>query len=399
MKKYPALMVLFVLCFFYGIPQNSPSNQSSVPIDSILSTLQRINLILDEKNYTRIPNKEFDDKINLAVSKDIDARWKNMLAWFAGIGGILLVFAFNYFRRELNSKVKEETKKDIEERIKAMNEIMDKKFRELTDSLTEKISHVYLTTVKSQYETQIRELESLYQKKLASLDSKMKELDTQMLMTSGNIMRAEIDKIKNAGVFSKEEYNTLKEFVPRAEQMKDSRLLSDLLNELSRAAYYNKRESELQEVYEKYMNNPDIDIKENSFINIAAGMFYNYASSREDEIKEKAFRFINKSLTKVSDYGEALGLKLEFLMVDLEKETSDNEKNKIRREAALLIDQALLSHYASKELISRFDRVSVNPTEKKYIDLLKREFPVEMVQLETAGKKQTPASSTPGNQN
>lgn len=397
MKKCLMATVTLLQFSIFGMGQDNV--QTRVPIDSILSTLQKINLILDEKNYTRIPNKEFDDKINLAVSKDIDSRWKNMLAWFAGIGGILLVFGFNYFRRELNSKVKEETKKDIEEKIKSMNERMDKKFKELTDSLTEKISHVYLTTVKSQYETQIRELESLYQKKLSAVDGKMRELDTQMLMTSGNIMRTEIDKIKNAGTFTPDEYNTLKGYVPRVEQMNDNRLLSDLLNELSRAAYYNKRENELQDVFEKYMNNPEIDIKENAYINIAAGMFYNFASSKEKDIKEKAFRFINKSLAKVSDYGEALGLKLEFLMVELEKEINNDEKNKIRREAALIIDQALLSHYASKEVISRFERVGVNPTEKKYIDLLKKEFPVEMVQLETAGKKQTPASSTPGDQN
>lgn len=397
MKKFLSIAGFLLLIVFPGTAQTK--TQSDVPIDSILTTLQRINSILDEKNYTRIPNKEFDDKINLAVSKDIDSRWKNMLALFAGIGGILLVFGFNYFRRELNSKVKEETKKDIEEKIKSMNELMDKKFKELTDSLTEKISHVYLTTVKSQYENQIWELENLYQKKIDILDAKTREFDLQMMVTNSNIIRSEIDKIKKAGLFTQEEYNTLKGYIPRVEQMNDNRLLAELINELSRAAYYNKREHELQGLFDKYMDKPDVEIKENSFINIAAGMFYNYASSKEKEIKEKAFKYINKSLTKVSDYGEALGLKLEFLMVDLEIAASDSEKNKIRREVALIIDQAILSHYASKEVIARFERVNINPTEKKYIDMLKKEFPVEMVQLETAGKKQTPASSTPGDLN
>jgi len=397
MKKAISIAVFFSLFGYFCAAQTN--SQNNFAIDSILTTLQRINFILDEKNYTRIPNKEFDDKINLAVSKDIDSHWKNMLAWFAGIGGILVVFGFNYFRRELNSKVKEETKKDIEERIKAMNERMDNKFRELTSSLTEKISHVYLTTVKSQYEKQIWELENIYQNKIAALDTKMKGLDSQMLMTSGNIIRTEFDKLKKAGTYTVDEYNTLKGYVPRAEEMNDNRLLADILNELSRAAYYNKRENEVEAFIDKYKDNPDIDIKENSYINIAAGMFYGYASSKDKDLKEKAFKYINKSLTKVSDYGEALGLKLEFLMVDLEKAISNEEKARIKMEAALILQQAILSHYASKEAISRFERVAINPTEKKYIDILKKEFPVEMVQLETTGKKQTPASSTPGDLN
>lgn len=389
MKKLIQVATFFLFVPLHSQAQTAP--QQAIPVDSILATLQKINIALEERNYTRIPIKEFDDKLNQAVSKDIDSRWGKLIALFAGIGGVLLYAIY----RSVISNIKEEMRKDMDKKMEEMNKGMDKKFTDLTGSLTEKISHVYLTTVKDQYEKQISELEKMYVTKIEQLEVKMKDLDAQSLMTKGNLIRNEIIKMRDQKSYTIDEYNKLKGYVNDVEKLNDNRLMSDLLNDLTYAAYYNRKEKEILPVMDKYMDRPDIDIRENSYINVASGLFYVYATSKDTELKKKAFTYINKSLEKVSDYGEALGLKLEFYMVDLEKAKTEVEKADVRREALFTLDQTLSSHYASKEADSRFKRVSTNATEKKYIEMLKNEFKMEMEKLEETSKKQTQAGSKP----
>ena len=388
MKKNFFATVLFFLMTQPTFSQANTENQTS--LDSILATLKKINVELEEKNYTRVPNKEFDDKLGLAISKDIDRRWTSLIAIIGGIGGIILYAMY----RSVISNMKEEVRKDIEQKEKSITEKVDKKFSDLTASLTEKISHVYLTTVKDQYEKQISDLEKIFQSKIYEVDSKMKDVDLKMVNASGNMMRTELNDIRYTGKYEPEDFNKLIEFAGKAEQMNDNRLMSDILNELSLAAYYTKKEKESQELFDKHMDKFGIDIKENSFINLASAMFYSFVPTRDTSTMNKAFIYINKSLEKVPDYGEALGLKLEFLMVEFEKAKGE-EKGLIKEEIESVFSQIEQSQYSQQEVVARFNRVSANPVEKKYITLLEAEFKDQMDKLMSTRNPQAPTGGNP----
>jgi soluble cytochrome b562 len=382
-------LVLFIL-LSTGLQQLYSQNQNR-SIDSIITTLQKIQTSLDEKNYTRVPNEQFDReldrKFNERVGSEVDKRFnnlRNIVLLVLGIigGGLLLslrTMINNNVKDQLNNRMKEELFPEIDQRIKIY----------------------FLENIKEKVDTRVNELHESYKKEFDLISKKADNLQEEMATLKKLRIEYKLAQYKSdAGRKDYEKgFQLLKTYLTEAEALKDNGLISAIFAELSSAAYYAKKDKEMESIFDRFIGNNNIDIKENAFINIASALFYQYNATREKADRDKAIKYLNQSLSKVNDYGEALGLKLEFLMIDYEDCYTEEQKNEIKNKAKVIFTQIMDSKYSPSETLSRFNRVSTNATEKKYIDMLKKELPDEIKKLEDVGKTQTPAISTPKKEN
>ena len=93
------------------------------------------------------------------------------------------------------------------------------------------------------------------------------------------------------------------------------------------------------------MNDENIKLTELVFINLASGYFYNYESTLDENDRNKCLLYINESLKKVANYGEAYALKLELLMIDYRYNTDPVKKENIKSEAKKVMMQMIQSNF------------------------------------------------------
>jgi hypothetical protein len=366
-KKYVFIVMLGTLVYGFLCAQQPSKN------DSIYTALQGIQKALEEKNYTRIPNQDFDkaleiklaDKVNAQVTDRIDTIRNIVFLVLAIIGGALLLG----LRTMVNNSVSEQLKE---------------KSKEVDADMKEKIKFYYLEFIKEDVEKELSQQKIELRKEIEGVIVKSDELARELNLAKQSLLVYNLNNLKaeKSNRDYAKNFELAKKYLADAEKLGDKDTISLALAELSTAAYMAKKDSEIEDIIDGYMNARTADIKETVFINLAGGLFYEYASTRDIQTKNKALKYINASLRKVNDYGEALALKLEFLMVDYEEGYNEEAKNKIKHEAAVIIDNVMGSAYSPGETIGRFKRVAANPIEKRYIDILYTLFEKELKLME-----------------
>jgi len=385
MKGRLFLLLVTILTISIANAQNQkptpPAN--TVTNDSIYQTLQRIKNILDEKNYTRVPNQDFDktleNKVNLKVEGEIHNTMDIIKTIFIAAIGILGITSFLSIRTIVNYSVKDKLS-EVEQNIKTE---LDKK----NDAKLEYIEKTLLNNVELQYLKNI-EKETV----------KIREEVKKMILDSQHEMDAKIDNFKYYLIDNRlerlkkdiddrlkpqETFSSLMKMLPEVEELKNTELISRIIQLLSTASYYSKNDDEMEKILTNYMNNSEIKIDASVFLTIASGIFYSYDATGYKPERDKAFIYLNESLKRATGYGEALGLKLEYLMIDLERATDDREKDKIKLDSKIIIEQIKKTAFSAQDVIKRFTRVKPSKTENYYIQRLYELFPDDMKTIET----------------
>jgi len=355
------IIVIPMLCTLFCM---HVSAQVSINRDS-LNNLIRNNLheILQNQSYTRIPSSEFDSIMVEKISSAIDDKFKT-LYWYVGfigfILGSLLFYSGNRF----------------------LKDSVQNKFSEESASIQQKIL--------SDIEKEVLGLKQEMETKLKDVSGKLQKAEDQLTDTKKEILLIRLEKIKNeidSKVVAEETFQSLKKSLRESENLIDNTLIEKVIALLSTASYYLQKETEMEKVVQTYMNNENIKMNANVFINLASGYFYNYHSTQDNNDKMKCLFYINESLKRLAYYGEAYGLKLELFMLDFSRSTDPSEKQKLLEQAKLVLDQSKYSAAAIKEVIARFDRVSASKVEEDCIQTLKNNLPKEWQEFEDLAKQ------------
>jgi hypothetical protein len=360
------LIAILLCCMLYC---TCASAQMSVSKDS-LNNLIRNNLqeMLSDKSYTRIPSSEFDNIMVEKISSAIDDKFKN-LYWYVGfIGFILGSLLFYSGNRYLKDSVQN-------------------KFAEESASIQGKIL--------SDIEKEVISIKNEMESKLKDITQKLEKSTDQLTDAKKEILLIRLEKIRNeidSKVVAEETFQSLKKSLKESESLIDNALIEKVIALLSTASYYLQKETEMEKVVQTYMNNENIKMNANVFINLASGYFYTYHSTQDSNDKVKCLFYINESLKRLPYYGEAYGLKLELLMLDFSRTTDAAEKPKFLEQAKTVLDQGKYSGASINEVIGRFSRVSASKVEADCIQLLKDNLPTEWQEFEDLAKQAQPTT-------
>jgi len=282
------------------------SAQMSVNKDS-LNNLIRNNLqeMLSDKSYTRIPSSEFDNIMVEKISSAIDDKFKN-LYWYVGfIGFILGSLLFYSGNRYLKDSVQN-------------------KFAEESASIQGKIL--------SDIEKEVISIKNEMESKLKDITQKLEKSTDQLTDAKKEILLIRLEKIRNeidSKVVAEETFQSLKKSLKESESLIDNALIEKVIALLSTASYYLQKETEMEKVVQTYMNNENIKMNANVFINLASGYFYNYHSTQDNNDKVKCLFYITESLKRLPYYGGSLRTKIGIINARLFKDNGCCRKAKI----------------------------------------------------------------------
>jgi hypothetical protein len=369
MKKLLLLAVFIPFLSLSGLTQSAAENNS---IDSVIRVA--VKSYLTNESYTRIPYKDFDDEINKKINDDIRSRWNSMIAWMLGIGGGILLFFFNYTKKDIQAKVSEGVNAEITKLTQISKSDLDAKINDIRGDFEKTMDLQIENSFLKNYSTYISKMEQM----LDEINKKVSANNTIILDAKLEKTRKEVDA-KNV---TQKTFNDLLTMLSEAENLKNVDQIGQIITELSFASYYLKNEKQMEGIVNKYAGQWDVNIKENVYLNLASGFFYNYYNTGDVADRDKCLQYISLALKKLPDYGEALGLKLEMHMLDHQKTKDSNAKAEYVSDAMNTIAQVLQSAIASKELIRRFERVKTSKAEEQCIAQAYTLFPEKMKEIE-----------------
>jgi len=353
MKKL--LLVAFACLSFF-------SRLSAAPPDTLQTQVrQMVKEALENGSYTRVPTSQFEESLSNQVTSAVYRQFQ-FVYWIVGVIAFVLGASILYIAKSwLNERAKESIK-DI--------------LKTETDKIKMDLQTIS-TDLKTNVDAKLQEVDS----KLREVQLKLENADRQLTETKKEILGIRLEKIKqevdNRNV-SDVTFRALKSSLKESETLIDPELTSSVINILSKASYELRKETDMEKVVQGYQNDEKVKLDITVFLNLAAGFWYNYYSTFDESDRSKCIYYINETLRRAFDYGEAFGLKLELLMIDYTRSLEVSQQQKLEKEMKDILDLAVQSRITSSEVLKRYERVRVNEQENSCISAIEKKFPAEI---------------------
>ena len=357
MKKF--LVVAFACLSFF-------SRLSATPADSLQTQVrQMVKEALENGNYTRVPASQFEELLSNQVASAVSRQFQ-FVYWIVGVIVFVLGASILYIAKTwLNERAKESIK-DI---LKTETDKIQLEQQSISRDL------------KTNVDAKLQEVDG----KLTEVKLKLENADRQLTETKKEMLGIRLEKIKqevdNRNV-SDVTFRALKNSLKESESLIDPELISKVINILSRASYELRMEMEMEKIVQKYSGDENVKLDAGVFLNLAAGVWYNYYNTFDPTDRNKCLDYINEALRVAPNYGEAFGLKLELLMLDHTRSEDLTVQKKLEKDISDTFHVASETEIASREVIQRFKRVEGDNAENRVIDVIKTKFPIEMEQLQ-----------------
>jgi hypothetical protein len=308
---------------------NSATGKTIQKVDSLQDKIEKLNQKIEEGDYTRIPNQDFENIVDNKIEKSLreTLRWWLFIiaALVSALGFLVNKYAKSYLQSVVDEKVNL-LKKENEDKIKS-------------------ISTRYFSTV----------IESLLDFKVETITKKNHKVD-----------EAVVDDLKN--YLNDESLN-----IPEAKKV-------SLIDTIMRCYYYSiypQRIEKMIDLIKEYEEK--LTLLQTTYVNaaIAFGDMYDRYGNRD--FMTSALENCNKSIKILPDYGLAYALKLELYIMAMSKafDEADLQQNERELKRVFADIDNNKSTYLCKELIERFE-IDKNTFMAPYLDKLYEDFPDEI---------------------
>lgn len=364
MKKYFFLLLLSATASTCSYAQNTPLER-----DSIKKVIAEI---IASNNYTRVPIGDYEKEIQKSMDTAVDSRFNKI--YF--IGGAIILFVGGLIALNFNRIVNNETKKEVEARLEDLNERIDKQIKIFFFDNYKDINEKEINQIKEEVNGQVTRIS----KALDFVNEKLPAI--RKMFISARMENIKNNRAKVTEADFKELTNHLKE----AEELQSPELISKIINELSYVSYYLRKDKELEALVSQYAEKVTLKMEPTAYVNTALVVMNSYQTTGDLNDRQKAETYLNLSLKELPDYGEAFAMKLELLMTDYDKATTAAQRDVIKEQTKNLMRQMCRSEVASKEAITRFERVQNSKAKSAYIEMLYQQFPAEIKEMIAAAK-------------
>ncbi len=304
--------------------------------DEVISAIKELEKKIDEKNYTRIPNEDFENIIETKISRQVDDKFT---FWFTTIGviftflgGAAVFAARKYVSDEINKRIKAESELLVVSLRKEMSEDLDR-LRKFQDE-SKKI---------------------IYDVELQAIRKKLQYNDYTVI-------------------------NDLNRLLVKCDEINDESLFIQVIDEIIRIYYLDKNHNEIEKLIEKFSSK--YKFYGTTWVNAALLYLNEFESYGAKQQRARGLEYLDKSLLSTPGYGEALALKLLIYMIDYERTNSEEKKNDIIEVVLNMISEINISYELSAdETVNRLTRDRQNSIYKKYVDNLYSLFPAELEKM------------------
>ncbi|MEO8794863.1 MAG: hypothetical protein ABI390_05305 [Daejeonella sp.] len=433
---------IFILLLIFPMLVNGQTDNRLEKENILLK--QRIDSLekrLDEKFYTRVPNADFDSRLQDMVDKQVGNYISGKIALTTTIIGLisfLLGFLAKYFfsestRKQIDNSVEELSKKVKDDNLDAKNKLDDlltdqKKFISDTSNLfDERIKDISLRleNFRNVLENQIQQINNTLNKRIVDFEgtslTRLKQFEDTISKNTSETFSAVQKQETERQNFEKNITESLdlkftetlsflwadvigamfdraatknyegEDLIVNFEKFLKSNLSISkdlkiqLIDTLMRCYYSSKNE---KEKYEKMIEliqdyEKEYDLLPQTYVNAAiahTNLFEKYGTK---ELKETALLNCDKAINKEPSYGEPYALKLETFIIDLERTRDKSDQQIIKKDIDDLlfhinsIESPLLKGYFLERL---YTDKEVSYLEK-YINIINKNYPDELAPL------------------
>lgn len=285
MKKLAAIFLSLILVF--GTEAQQPTDLTQQRLDSIEKAIQ-------DGNYVRIPNKDFEEIIDAKVSSSIREEIKNWLWIIVSFFGALMTLLTFYLNRKLKDEVNasmDAKSKNLDLAILGITSILDEQKKKIT-VVEEKISN--------------------------SMDMFWDEMAGLMVEKAKDVSNLNADLEKKIRHFLEYDHVTLS--ASRQVQLIDA---------LMRTLYYSKEKDNYKKMVKLIKQYEDkFDLEPMTYANAAIAHSNIYELHGMEDDRNNSLDNCDKSLNRSKDYGLPYAIKMEIFMIDYVKAVDDAQKQK-----------------------------------------------------------------------
>lgn len=435
MKNFFSLLLLLP---FFAIAQTGDLQKENTALKVRIDSLERR---IDDKYYTRVPNKDLDKQLNDMVDNQVGDYFSGKLAIISSVI-FLLSFLAGYLVKFYSS---ERTRKQIEDSVRSASDKMKSENAEAQKNLNaqfdahktfvsdnnklynERLGDIStrIDNLRNGLNNQIQSFSATLDKRISDFESNVKtqiaQLNDQYTVNTKDV-KSKIEKFETDQL----------EFVKSSTAMLDNKmaetldfLWADVVNSMiDRAAEKNYNGEEMVKSFEKllkaninisdtlrihvidtlmrcYYSTANLDKKYDkmvklvqtyekqydlfpeTYVNAAIALTNNYQSYGTDDLRENALVNCDKSIQQNRIYGIPYAIKLQIFLIDLVKKRDPAIKQQMTKEIDDLIYlvNSINSPLLKGDFLMRLQQDKKVASLEKYIDHLYKNFPLSLAPL------------------
>lgn len=360
------LLLLFPVLIFLvtADAQDTPNSSLKRQIDSLEKRL-------DEGNYVRVPKDDFDKILKNSVADQVSGSIRGWIGFLATLIGLLGFFIATYFKSQINNQVDTALSKkltDVDARIdkqiqneKDENARQDKKLSELTERIDKILASQAQFTNES----------------AALIDKKIKDI---LSFAWDDIAESKLRLAEEKKFNSNELIQELTAFLESKEIAIRKEKRVALIDALM-SCYYSTPTKNVGETYNKMIEllrtyEKNYELLPETYANAAIALKNSYDQSGSKVDRHTCIDSCDKSIGRLTDYGEPYAIKLEVFMMDYKKAFDDKERNdaveNIKRVFNAIENNK--SKILCTEILNRLAIDAANDSSKEYISDFEKLF-------------------------
>ncbi|UFH53212.1 hypothetical protein [Spirosoma sp. KNUC1025] len=369
MKKI-LIVLLFLLIEQTIKAQTSEINQLRARIDSSETTIRTLKNQLDTSQYTRIPNKDFDQIIDDKVL----SRFVSIVGLLGTILGLAGYAAAKSFIDRTTKGEGQKTKIELEKLLKTYNDEFKSEVRLDYKTEINKFRNEF-----EEYKLRVSEYDEREKADSIRRERYMLEVRYDRLMELGAELRKD-------GIIRQDDNleKDLKELLRDANSNLYHEIARKIIDTLSTYLYnLGRKDNELIQLIDEYeKKNPDL-VSGDAYTNSVLVQFNSYFNATLPQNRDKFLESLITLEKKIPDYGHASALRLEVFMLEY-KITCGEEKKKIKNQILTILNQ-VISSYRSRLAYETVDRLKLDLGSAAFapnVRDLYQLFPEEMAKIE-----------------
>jgi hypothetical protein len=438
MKKAIYLLFLFPL---FLTAQDKELQKENVILKNRIDSLESR---MDDKFYTRVPNKDFDQQISDSVDKQVSNYISGRLALISTIVGLmsfLLGYLAKYFFSESTRKQIEESVKTASDKMKNENadaqKILDTQIEvqksfvaennklygerlgdisiridNLRNGLTNQLQNYSGTVDKrigdfeANVKTQVTQLNDQFAGFYGDTKSKIEKVETtQMEFVKSttdlidrklneslgflweDVVNAKVDRAVDLKYTGKGLVEIFEELLRRNLPI-STELNIKLIDTMMRCYYHSKDDKNDNKKYGKMVSliktyEDKYELLPETYVNAAIAFTNNYELYGAPDLRETAISNCDKSIKRDRSYGIPYSVKVEVYMIDLLKSRDDIARQGFVKEIdeLLFLINTIDSPLLKGEFLQRLLLDKAVPFLKKYIDGLYSIFAIQLAPI------------------
>ncbi len=391
MRKIIISLFILLIC-------SSSKAQQTDSISLLKKRFDSLQSRLDEKNYTRVPNKDLEDAFRTKVKEEVNGWFSNNFLVGGGILAVLVALILTIGRKMIAKAINEKLKSYVDDKTNHITKLFDNNSKYINEKLGETQYEVKKYRQESleiieKFKRETKESFGMYvDKKLKQTQDNLEQLQNELNETvnplfnqsvEGILQRADDLKKANEDGKNKKDEELIKylERLIQKEKLPSKESAVEALDAIVKYHFFPLNTEKIEALIKKYGTSYNLPVT--CYANAALAFAEKYEANNQLDFRNSCLYYCDEAIKRSFDYGLTYVIKIVIYLIDFKRAFDNEQKEAAAKEIKRIFHQVgfTKSEYIDKEVINEIKIYRDTPHFIEYIELLETEFPGEIQEL------------------